>query len=295
MIIINRYRVASISKDNGYGHSVIGKLKETKVKKNLYYEIKDRILEETTDGNRVIRNKRKTKVFGLYSDKNVRDQLIELLKERVNLHKDKFISPTLYHELRGLEVKRNGKVEHSDLTHDDQIFSYLMAMYVWYEGKNLRETFGIEKTTIKTEESVDDIVSLEGAEDFGDITQEILYITRDGEDKVANDIKDMQRAKGMMYNEFIERQRAKENKMLKQFLMHDKSAREAYARYYNISVDSIAVDQEDIMGKDGSLPDSVFTDFYKDYDEIGYNSAYSNFSPNIDRNGILMAKDDEIH
>lgn len=198
--------------------------------------------------------------------------------------------------MRGLEIKRNGKVEHSDLTHDDQIFSYLMALYVWYEGKNLRETFGIEKTTIKTEDSVDDIVSLEGSEDFGDISQEILYITRDGEDKLAAQLVDIQKAKGVMYNEFIERQRMKENKMLKQMLMNNKSAREAYAKYYNISVDSIAVDQEDISGNsDGRLPDSLFTDFNKDYDELGYNSVYSSYNDRVDKNGIYTAKDDEIH
>ena len=94
----------------------------------------------------------------MYSNNDVRDNLIEILKERVRYHKDKFISPSIYEEMRGLEVKKNGKVEHSDLTHDDQIFSYLMALYVWYEGKNLREVFGIEKSGIKTEEDVDDIM-----------------------------------------------------------------------------------------------------------------------------------------
>ena len=151
------FSVATKYKDNGFGLSVIGKLKETKVKKNLYFEYKDRVLEETTDGIRIIRKKRKTKVYGLYSNNDVRDNLIEILKERVRYHKDKFISPSIYEEMRGLEVKKNGKVEHSDLTHDDQIFSYLMALYVWYEGKNLREVFGIEKSGIKTEEDVDDI------------------------------------------------------------------------------------------------------------------------------------------
>ena len=124
---------------NGFGLAVISKLKETKVKRNLYYEIKDKVLEEVVDSakGQIIRKTRKTKVYGLHTTKEVRDTLIELLTERVRHHKDKFISPTLYQELRGLEVKKSGKVEHSDLTHDDNLFSYLMALYVWYEGKTL--------------------------------------------------------------------------------------------------------------------------------------------------------------
>ena len=74
---------------------------------------------------------------------------MEILKERMIYHKDKFISPILYDELNGLEVKRNGKIEHSNNTHDDQVFSYLIALYVWYEGKNLMELYGIDKTSIK--------------------------------------------------------------------------------------------------------------------------------------------------
>ena len=255
--------------------SVIAKLKETKVKKNLYYEIKDRVLEETTDGNKIIRNKRKTKVFGLYSNKDVRDQLIEILKERMNLHKDKFVSPTIYQELRGLEVKRNGEVEHSDLTHDDQIFSYLMALYVWYEGKNLRELFGIDKQTIKTEESVDDVVSLEGAEDYGDITQEIVYITKDGNQKLDNDIKDMQKAKGILFSEFIERERKHDRDSLKTML-NDPVVRKAYANKYKIPEDSVGLEDGTTFGPGtiSGLPQSVFMDFNKDLTEMDRSSVY---------------------
>ena len=123
--------IVNIERNGGYGLSVIGKLKETKVKRNLYYEVKEKVVEETIEGNKLVRSKKITKVYGLQSTNEVRNELIELLKERMNLHKDKFISPTIYNELRGLEVKKNGKVEHSALGHDDQIFSYLMAIYVW--------------------------------------------------------------------------------------------------------------------------------------------------------------------
>ena len=264
--------------DNGYGLSVIGKLKETKVKRNLYYEIKDKILEETVDHNKIVRKTRKTKVYGLHSTKDVRDNLIELLNERMRHHKDKFISPTLYQELRGLEIKKNGKCEHSDLTHDDQIFSYLMAMYVWYEGKNLRENFGIQKMGIKTEDSVDDIVELEGAEDVGDITEQITYLTKEGNDKFEMQLGEMQKAKGLLFSEFVNKQRAEEEERLKA-LLQNPAIKKAYADQYGVDPETITT-QDGVFGMQEQLPSSLFLDFNKPQEELSQNSIYT-MIPNI--------------
>ena len=57
--------------------------------------------------------------------------------------------------MQSMEVKKNGKVEHSQNSHDDQVFSYLMALYVWYDGKNLAEKFHIIKNSIRTDEDVE--------------------------------------------------------------------------------------------------------------------------------------------
>ena len=100
---------------------------------------------------RMEKQKRKVKVYGLDSTASVRARLIEILMERVRYHKDKFVSPIIHEEMKSMQVKKNGKVEHSDKTHDDQVFSYLMALYVWYDGKNLAENFRIRKTSIKTD------------------------------------------------------------------------------------------------------------------------------------------------
>ena len=89
------------------------------------------------------------------SNREVRARLIEILYERVQYHKDKFVAPILHHEMQSMEVKKNGKVEHSQNSHDDQVFSYLMALYTWYDGKNLAERYNIVKNTIKTDEDED--------------------------------------------------------------------------------------------------------------------------------------------
>lgn len=251
---------------------------ETPVKKNLYYEIKDRVLEETTDGNRIIRNKRKTKVYGLTSTNNVRDLLIEILRERVTYHKDKFISPSIYQEMRGLEVKRNGKIEHSALTHDDQIFSYLVGLYVWYEGKNLRELFGIEKSSIKTEDDIDEILDMGIDENMTDITQEIEYINRSDDDRgteVQKQMGEMQKAVDTLFGEYMMKQRKQETALLREMLQNP-VVREAYARKYKINPDDVSIDDEYSMASNNNnLPTSVFLDFNKDEEEMSQSSIYN--------------------
>ena len=132
---------------SGFGRGVVQRLVKTNVKRNLYFEIKEAVIEESSTSKR----KALVKRYGLNTNAEIRSRLIELLYERVNYHKDKFICPTLYEEMSGMEVKRNGKVEHSDHTHDDQVFSYLMALYVWYEGRNIMENWNIMKNTIRTD------------------------------------------------------------------------------------------------------------------------------------------------
>ena len=145
--------VINIERNGGFGVAVIQRLAKTSVKKNMYWEIKDKVIEEAFDGFRMQKRARKVKVYGLNSTKDVRARLIDILRERVMYHKDKFVAPILHSEMSAMEVKKNGKVEHSANSHDDQVFSYLMALYVWYDGKDLAQNFGIMKNTLRTDDS----------------------------------------------------------------------------------------------------------------------------------------------
>ena len=217
-------------------------------------------------------------MYGLTSTNNVRDLLIEILRERVNYHKDKFISPSIYQEMRGLEVKRNGKVEHSALTHDDQIFSYLVGLYVWYEGKNLKELFGIEKGSIKTEDDIDEVLDMSIDENMTDITQEIEYINRPDDDRgsiVQNQMGEMQKAMNTLFGDYMTKQRKQETALLREMLQNP-VVREAYARKYKINPDDVSIDDEYSMASNNNnLPTSVFLDFNKDEDEMSQSSIYN--------------------
>ena len=214
----------------------------------------------------------------------------------MNLHKDKFISPTIYQELRGLEIKRNGKVEHSDNTHDDQIFSYLMAIYVWYDGKNLREIYGVDKGAIKTEDDVDDVLEMESANDSVDITNQLAAVNRtpdSAEDKLDAQLAEMKKAQGILFTDFIKKQRKEELAQLAE-LLKNPANRQAYANKYKISVDSVSLEDGTTFDDNGlqTLPDSLFTDFNKDEEEMSASSIYNSLNSNMNSQDSV---DDSIH
>ena len=178
--------VISVEMNGGYGRAVVQRLLKTSVKKNLYWEVKEKVIEEAFNGYRMDKVKRKVKVYGVTSTKAVRARLIEILMERVRYHKDKFICPLLWDEMRSMTVRPSGKVEHSDHTHDDTVFGYLMALYVWYDGKNLIENFGIQKTTLKTDQ--DEELYEDGFEDAIEKREKITIDNSLTEDR--NDIQE---------------------------------------------------------------------------------------------------------
>lgn len=249
------YRVASIKKLKGYGASVIAKLLETKLKPNLYFEIKDRIIEEKNDGIRVIKKKQKTKVFGLDSSKDKRDLLIELLRERVQYHKDKFVSPVIYDEMQHMETKRNGKVEHSSTSHDDQVFSYLMALYVWYEGIDLRERYNIQKSSIKTDDQIDEPINTI-VDNTAPIIDEIEFIQKDKDDETANMINILKQGSGILLKDFIERERKKEEDAFR-LLMQNKAVVRSVAQNHGMTEDEV----NQIYNTGKTIPDSVLNSF----------------------------------
>lgn len=259
--------VVNVERNGGFGASVLAKLVNSKIKRNLYFEIKDKVIEERQEADHIYKSKKRMKVYGLDSTKKIRELLMELLRERMEYHKDKFVSPNILAELKGLEVKKNGKIDHSINTHDDTIFSYLMALYVWYHGKNLAENFGIKKSVIKTDESLDEeIKDWNTATEFvGDVIEDFYDKDTESVTYQSNKfIRESKQAMGKTFNEFEKERLAKENEILKRYLS-SRVGREAYARTYNIDIK----DLEEQYGGPGNLVDipvEIFRDFYNDQD-----------------------------
>lgn len=257
---------------NGPGHTIIAMLKKMGVTKNLYYEMKDTVVEERQDGVHAYKRKVRTKVYGLTNTKATRQLLIDLLIDRVENHKDKIISPIIYNELLGMEIKRNGRVEHSAATHDDQVFSMLMALYMWYEGTNMMERFGMRKVSIKTDEDID-----EQLDAYNDDTVDIVgeFNTKDEiDEEIEMTLAAAIAAGGPTLKEFLDDRHEKEKKKFEELATSPIGER-AYRQMYNIP-DNVPINNYINNGTLFEVPDNVFTSFYESPTSTFYRETNEN-------------------
>ena len=253
--------VVNIERNGGFGSSVIAKLLQTSIKKNLFYTIKDKVVEERVTGATIHRRTQKTKVYGSDSTKTERDALIEILRNRVEYHKDKIISPTIYEELCGLEVKKNGKVEHSSNTHDDQIFSWLWALYIYYCGGDLMNNWGITKRELRTDADLEEAV-VDIHEDQSQVVQDLDITDHEEINEQLEAMKDMPGKQS--YEEWMQSELKKDEECLNRILSNKAVQKTLSDRYHaivpqaNQSVQTIPtevflnfnVDEEDLMNRD---------------------------------------------
>lgn len=234
----------------GFGASVLAQLIKTKIKRNLYYEIRDRVLEERSVGVTVQKMTKKVKEFGFTETKNSRELLMGILRDRMDNHKAKFISPIIYNELCTLEVKKNGKIEHSANAHDDQIFSYLMALYVWYEGKDLMERYGLQKGTIHTDE--DETVEEGLGENYEDISSDMII----EDDTISQSNKVFfNQSKSYSYVQWMDKQN-EDNRKADQMIKDNPRTRKTWFVYNHLEDDGQGVGIY-------TIPNDVFDSYYE--------------------------------
>jgi hypothetical protein len=189
-------------------------------------------------------------------------------------HKDKFISKLIYSELETLEVKRNGRVEHKDGAHDDQVFSMLMALYVWYEGKNLMDIWGFRKESIKTDEDIDMSDVEVGFVDSRsvDITRDILMPLGDEENGVV-DVKSqidwLNTGMSMTYGDW-HKKRIEDDRSELYTALQNPMFKEAYERHYKVEVSQLEMMR---FGSTG-IPMSAFMEFYDDSDVLNEDESF---------------------
>ena len=253
--------VVNIERNGGFGSSVIARLLQTSIRKNLFYTIKDKVVEERITGATVHKRTQKTKVYGSDSTKDERERLIEILRDRVEYHKDKIISSTIYEELCGLEVKKSGKVEHSSNTHDDQVFSWLWALYIYYCGGDLMNNWGITKRVLRTDADLEEAV-VDIKEDSKELMQDIDIAD---DEEVQQQLKQLSDAPGkQMYEQWMQEELKKDNECMDKLLANKIVQKSLSERYHmiipqaNQTVQTIPtdvflnfnVDEGDLMKKD---------------------------------------------
>ena len=248
---------SNIERNGGFGASVLATLLETSIKKNIYWEWKERILEQRYpgDNNNLKAVKKNVKVFGTDNTRDTRNKLIELLFERVELHKDKFNAQILHDEMEQMETKPNGKIEHSSNSHDDQVFSYLMALYVWYFGVDVKQKFGLVKNAIETDQ--EKAIEYMPIDDQYGIEIDIQSFTDDEENttNVKEQLKTIDSIKVISYDDWRKGEEEKDREALN-LIRTNPATKDAYFKKYNVNI-------EDEISRETSrnIPDSVFINF----------------------------------
>lgn len=132
---------------NSYGEGIISNLRKTQIIQNLYYSFKkDDTRDKFNDGFNVGGNSSSViKEYGVYTIQKVRETMMDLLKDRVRDHFDKFVAQIILDEMRGLIFDpKKGRIDHSADSHDDTIMAMMIALYVYYYGTNL-VGFGVRR------------------------------------------------------------------------------------------------------------------------------------------------------
>lgn len=118
-------------------------IKNPILSKHLYYEEKkekgERKIEDPKKSSTKIM-KSKTRKYGVNTNATTRNIMInEILNYTVNNEPECIAIPEIFKELKTLERKKTGKIEHADNAHDDSIMSYLIAMYAFLYGNNMKK------------------------------------------------------------------------------------------------------------------------------------------------------------
>jgi hypothetical protein len=208
--------------------------------------------------------------------------MIELLFTRVQYHKDKFVAQILHDEMAGLTYKTsNGytRVDHSVNTHDDQIFSYLMAIYVWYDCPQLTDRFGIHRGEIKTDEDIDERVGAiealygDGYEiiDVGDSIDAEDPVLGDSTDILKEASKPFKTVKTAMDAEYVNDQKYLIN------ILKTERGKKAVEKAYNIDLSQPNMyGYMDQINQSANIPQEFFDNWYSTDDSDEYNTGVDN-------------------
>lgn len=256
--------VVNIERNGGFGSSVIARLLQTSIRKNLFYSIKDKVIEERVYGTAIHKKTQKTKVYGSDSTKAERERLMEILRDRVEYHKDKIISPIIYDELCGLEVKKNGKIEHSTNTHDDQVFSWLWALYIYYCGGDLMNNWGITKRVLKTDADLEEAV-VDIHEDSKNLVEDLDIV--DDED-INNQLETMKNSVGnTSYEQWLLNEQKKDEECMERLMQSKVVKRMMQERFH--------IPESEAAKATTTIPNDVFNNFNKDdFEEMNKDTVH---------------------
>jgi len=251
---------------NGVGHGVLAKLINSPIKRCLYYEIKEKVVEERGDAGRMRKFSEMVKSYGLYNVNEVRYDLMDLLANRIENYPHLITSKIMLDEIRGLERKKGDRIEHSNVSHDDTLFGYLLALYPLYYGKKVAERWHLPPARFKTLDPEGEDMMLDDEETA---TERFCVAQKLAEDatldkfehlNLKESIEYVKGPKSMSIAEYTAQQRAADEEDIRR-QVSTKLGRQAYQNTYHISDDCMTAQYGDVNNQ--CIPMDIFTDFYK--------------------------------
>jgi hypothetical protein len=147
--IVNKYcpKALLAIERNSIGNSVINILRRTVLCSRLYNDptkMNDTPDDKLDRKHQLIKNAENRRYWGIYTEGNSREKMMEILLLRAINNKDGFVCNEIIDEMNSLIRKSSGRIEADTGKHDDAVMSYLIALYTLKYGHRLTR-YGIIK------------------------------------------------------------------------------------------------------------------------------------------------------
>ena len=128
-----------------------------------------------------------------------------------------------------------------------------MALYVWYEGMDLMERFGIQKYDLKTDQDIEEAAqSIE--EKYENINIDLTVAQQEDYLNIQRDLNKILSGMGMTYQQWRDKEYYKDQEAMEKILQ-TRVGREAYSKKYN-------TDERNNANPQYRISDDIFKDFY---------------------------------
>lgn len=136
---------------NHVGDAIIAFLLESPIAGRLYFdkykELAEEKMKDLEKTESILKAQAKLKTYyGVYTQNKSREVMFQILANRIKNHKEEFVGQKVTRDITKL-VQKGGKIQAAVGFHDDNIMSYLIAMYVLFYGNNLN-VFGFDPGNI---------------------------------------------------------------------------------------------------------------------------------------------------
>ena len=147
--IVNKYcpKALLAIERNSIGNSVINILRRTVLCSRIYNDptkMNDTPDDKLDRKHQLIKNAENRRYWGIYTEGNSREKMMEILLLRAINNKDGFVCNEIIDEMNSLIRKSSGRIEADTGKHDDAVMSYLIALYTLKYGHRLTR-YGIIK------------------------------------------------------------------------------------------------------------------------------------------------------